>query len=141
MNGGTNGNGTAESNGLGKPSRPRHMNPNRTTLNDMKRRVAGILEFISHTQVEMAALDAAKSRTSSTKSSNTNIPTPPQSKGISQEQAGSVARDISGMLSALGETEAVDEEAFGKLNAVEMMEVLTRRLMRWQSQYGKYGEK
>ena len=133
--------GSGEMNGLGKPSRPKHMNPNRTTMNDMKRRVAGILEFISHTQVEMAGLDAAKSRTSSIKSGNT-VPTPPQGKSNGAEKPGVLLpKEIHGMLTSLGEAELVDEEAFGKLNAVEMMEVLTRRLMRWQSNYGKYGEK
>ena len=117
------------------------MNPNRTTLNDMKRRVAGILEFISHTQVEMAGLDAANSRTKTPKKTASGTPTPPQGIGNGHKTAGLVATEISAMLSALGEAEAVDEDAFGKLNAVEMMEVLTRRLMRWQSQYGKYGEK
>lgn len=140
-NGGLHNYGSGDMNGLGKPSRPKHMNPNRTTMNDMKRRVAGILEFISHTQVEMAGLDAAKSRTSSIKSSNAML-TPPQGKVNGVEKAGlDLSRDIHGMLSSLGEAELVDEEAFGKLNAVEMMEVLTRRLMRWQSNYGKYGEK
>lgn len=28
-------------------------------------------------------------------------------------------------------------EGFAKMSSVEMMEVLTRRLMRWQGEYGK----
>lgn len=133
---GVHGNGIAESNGLGKPSRPRHMNPNRTTLNDMKRRVAGILEFISHTQVEMAGLDTAKSRTSGPKSSH-ELAAP----SVKVDDASRTAKEINGVLEALGDAEIVDEEAFGKLNAVEMMDVLTRRLMHWQGQFGKFGEK
>ena len=133
---GVHGNGIAESNGLGKPSRPRHMNPNRTTLNDMKRRVAGILEFISHTQVEMAGLDTAKSRNSGPKGSHELA----ASSGR-MDEASRAAKEISGVLEALGDAEVVDEEAFGKLNAVEMMDVLTRRLMHWQGQFGKFGEK
>ena len=56
-------NGTGSTSGVGgnsawgesgKPSKPKYMNLNRTSLNEMKRRVAGILEFISRTQVELA---------------------------------------------------------------------------------------
>lgn len=32
-------------------------------------------------------------------------------------------------------------EGFAKMSSVEMIEVLTRRLMRWQGEYGKWGEK
>lgn len=112
------------------------MNLNRTTLNEMKRRVAGILEFISHTQVEMAGLDNAKPRISSDKGRQEMQPT--SERG---DEEGQVAKDINGVLEALGDAEVVDEKAFGDLNAVEMMDVLTRRLMHWQGQYGKFGEK
>lgn len=42
---------------------------------------------------------------------------------------------------ALRDLEGMDEEAFAALSSLEMMEVLTRRLMRWQGEYGKWGEK
>ena len=140
MNGGAYGNGLAESNGLGKPSRPRHMNPNRTTMNDMKRRVAGILEFISHTQVEMAGLDATKPKLSMPNSTKASMATS-KSKHLEMDIASIDNMEVSGGLSPSDDPETVDEESFRKLNSVEMMEVLTRSLMRWQAQYGKYGEK
>ena len=126
------------------------MNPNRTTMNDMKRRVAGILEFISHTQVELAGLDASRSRSNtqnSTKTSSSSTATPPDINGTAGNPSsnGGVSKDqmkaMSSALGALDGLDDVDEETFGKLGAVEMMEVLTRRLMRWQAEYGKYGEK
>ena len=137
-----NANGFAESNGVGKPSRPRHMNPNRTTMNDMKRRVAGILEFISHIQVELAGLDASRSRSNtqnSTKASSSSTTTPPDINGNGNTIT--TVKDVRTALNALGGMGEVDEEAYGKLSAVEMMEVLTRRLMGWQGEYGKYGER
>ena len=144
VNGGTNG-AAAESNGLGKPSRPRHMNPNRTSMNDMKRRVAGILEFISHTQVELAAIDASRSRSNtqnSTKTSSTSTATPPDTNGTGANAGSAKAemglKNVNGVLNSLGDADAIDDETFGKLTAVEMMEVLTRRLMRWQGDYGKW---
>lgn len=104
-----------------KASKPRYMNPNRTSMNDMKRRVAGILEFISRTQVEMAGTEMA-SRTMTT--------SPPDHGGGSKELGNILVKELEDGL-----------DGFGKLSGVEMMEVLTRRLMRWQGEYGKMGEK
>lgn len=123
-----NGNGQQyESNGAGKPSRPRHMHPVRTTMNDMKKRVAGILEFISHQQVEAAGLDP----NSSTKSS-TSANSPPDGSSVDLVKVSS---------NAMRDLDELDQEVFGSLNSKEMMAVLERRLMKWQQEYGKYGEK
>ncbi len=54
-------------------------------------------------------------------------------KGVDMAKAAEALRDV--------DADAVDEEAFRLLGSVQMMEVLTRRLMRWQGEYGKYGEK
>ena len=105
----------------GKASKPRYMNPNRTSMNDMKRRVHNILDFISRTQVEMAGTGLA-SRTVTT--------SPPDHGGGSKD----LGRKL------MGELEE-ELEGFGKLNSVEMMDVLTKRLLRWEGEYGKLGEK
>ena len=93
-------------------------------MEGMKRRVAAILDFISHTQVEMATNDPARTSQSSTI-------TPPDS-GSSKESVESMAQKI---------WDELDADGFAKLNSVEMMEVLTRRLMKWQMEYGKSGDK
>ena len=101
-------------------------------MNDMKRRVAAILEFISHTQVEMATSEHSRN------SQSTTI-TPPDS-GSSKDSAGAsmVEKLLEGSQAML---EDLDSEGFSKLSSVEMMEVLTRRLMRWQAEFGKWGDK
>ncbi len=128
-----NGNSYVESNGVGKPSKPRPHNANKTTMNDMKRRVAGILHFISATQVEMAGIEPPSTTKSST---STNTP-PDTGKDLRN------GSDISGKAvnAALKDLEGIDEEAFAALSSVEMMEVLTRRLIKWQGEYGKPGER
>ena len=109
-------------------------------MTDMKRRVAAILDFISHTQVEMAAhSDIGHPQSSSN-------PTPPDS-GSSGGGGGGGGKEWNGsttatttlqrLLEGQGKLEDEDGEAFAKLSSVEMMEVLTRRLMRWQGEYGK----
>lgn len=118
-------------NEAGTKSKLKHLNPNRTTMNDMKRRVAAILEFISHTQVEMATGDRSRI------SRPTTI-TPPDS-GSSKDSAGAMVEKLLEGGQAL--LEELDGETFSKLSSLEMMEVLTRWLMRWQGEYGKWGDK
>lgn len=140
INGSSTVNGFADSNGFGKPSKPRHMNFNRTSMNDMKRRVAGILEFVSHTQVEMAGVGPP-----STAKSSTSTDTPPDSNANKNDGRGNSSKHDtnSGKMvnAALADLDGINEQAFAALSSVAMMEVLTRRLMKWQAEYGKWGEK
>ncbi|KAM0795369.1 hypothetical protein BDR22DRAFT_871417 [Usnea florida] len=140
LNGNTAGSGFVENNGFGKPSKPRHMNFNRTTMNDMKRRVAGILEFISHTQVELAVVGPP-----STTKSSTSTNTPPETNGTRSDGPGKVLKHDADTRktfnAASADLDAIGEQAFAALNSVAMMEVLTKRLMKWQAEYGKWGEK
>ena len=109
-------------------------------MNDMKRRVAGILEFISHTQVEMAGA-GPPSATKSSSSTNT----PPESNvkrgdghGNSSKHGIATGERVN---AALVDLDGISEQTFAALSSVAMMEVLTRRLMKWQTEYGKWGEK
>lgn len=74
----------------------------------------------------------------STTKSSTSTNTPPETNGDTQSQG-----NISGnaVNAALKDLEGIDEEAFAALSSLEMMEVLTRRLIKWQAEYGKPGEK
>lgn len=116
-------------------------------MNEMKRRVAAILEFISRTQLEMAAGEQ----------------TPPNGGGGSGGGAGrgssalmaGLADELRPILGMNGDhaekekgtekpgvtTVALSERAFVDLSSTEMMDVLTRNLVLWQKEYGKYGEK
>lgn len=113
-------------------------------MNDMKRRVAGILEFISRTQVEMAAevpFVPAFNTAPSSKTPTARAPvTPPNeernSKDGNEAQTAERQQNIIGALAA-----DVDFEQFKNLGSLEMMEALTRKLMKWQGEFGKYGEK
>ena len=136
-----------------KPSKPRYMNPNRTTMNDMKRRVSGILEFISRTQVEMAAAhgrgeeiaatnpsSCQMTKTHSTATLPTTIGGSKTVNKIPGSHGNSLVEDRHTVSEKIPGT-GLDVEAFRSLSSVEMMEVLTRGLMRWQGDFGKIGEK
>lgn len=116
------------------------MNFNRTSMNDMKRRVAGILEFISHTQVEMAGAGPA-----STTKSSTSTNTPPESNGTRSDGHGNRSEhdtDTGKTINpAIADLDSINEQAFAALSSAAMMEVLSKRLMKWQAEYGKWGEK
>lgn len=113
------------------------MNPNKTTMNDMKRRVANILEFISVTQVQLAGATAASTTKSST---STNTPPHSNGNGNSDSQNGNRTGEVSGIsVGATGsDLNGIDEQTFAALSSLEMMDVLTRQLVRWQGAYGKW---
>ncbi|KAJ5775680.1 uncharacterized protein N7511_000691 [Penicillium nucicola] len=128
----------------GRPSKPRHMHPQRTTMNEMKRRVAAILEFISRMQVEMAVAG----ENSSTPTSNGDRAQGLLLKSMVDQIDSAMASGRSdGGESApattdggYGDTSTHDKD-FNKLSSVEMMDVLTRHLLKWQQEYGKFGER
>lgn len=133
--GGPNGHVNGE---VGKPSRPRYVNQ-RTTMNEMKRRVAGILEFISRMQVEMAVAGQT----------STTPPGGDQPNGSLRAMAEQIDAKLSSLSDGESATTTTDGEAgpasaekdFKGLSSVEMMDVLTRHLLKWQQEYGKFGER
>lgn len=136
----------------GKPSRPRYMHPQRTTMNEMKRRVAGILEFISRMQVEMAVAGESSSPTGSGSGNGNGRLNGASSnssallKGMLEQLEGATATSISdgdGDGDSGPPTDAGDprEKDFKELSSVEMMDVLTRHLLKWQQEYGRFGER
>ncbi|KAJ4298616.1 Histone deacetylase complex subunit [Collariella sp. IMI 366227] len=96
------------------------------TLNDMKRRATALLDFISRTQVELAGESL------------------PEAAGTANSTAGSAAAasdkapngvDLTPMLVAGEVPEASQGKDFKELGCIEMMDTLTRRLVKWQQQY------
>ena len=122
----------------GRPSKPRHMHPQRTTMNEMKRRVAAILEFISRMQVEMAVA----SENASTPTGNGDRSQGLLLKSMVDQIDNAMPSTISdGGESAPTDNGDVGEKDFKDLSSVEMMDVLTRHLLKWQQEYGKFGER
>lgn len=143
-----------------KASKPRHMNPNRTTMNDMRKRTAGILEYISRTQVEMAGeKSASTSSSASVVAASTPFAPPPAppiatqtparpplGRTVSVNGLSKLSRqlqgDTGGEVVALEKEKAkVDESEFRQMSTTQMMDVLTRELVHWQKAFGKWGER
>ncbi|KAF4124691.1 PHD-finger, partial [Geosmithia morbida] len=103
---------------------------------DMRRRVGAIMDFISRTQVDLAAEGAMTSSSSSSNASN------PGSGQASPQKGGTPSRQLRGEAgdaeAAAGGTDAganAGEKDFKDLNCMEMMDVLTRDMVKWQNQY------
>ncbi|KAL1991785.1 hypothetical protein VTN49DRAFT_5093 [Thermomyces lanuginosus] len=141
--------------------KPRYLNPHRTSMTELKRRVAAILDFISRMQVEMAVSGESSStppggnHDNSRQGSHTSAVQGLQEKldGMlqttkdetgKQASADGAATAADGQGSSTGDGKnaaTVKERDFKDLSSVEMMDVLTRHLLKWQQEYGKLGEK
>ncbi|KAL2812361.1 hypothetical protein BJX63DRAFT_432624 [Aspergillus granulosus] len=127
----------------GKPSRPRYVHQ-RTTMNEMKRRVAAILEFISRMQVEMAV--AGESTTPPNNGERVNGTGSILLKAVAELQEGTLPHNVKEGSSdtadaSVDTAELPTEKDFKDLSSLEMMDVLTRHLLKWQQEYGKFGER
>lgn len=101
---------------------------NKMTMLDMKRRVTAIMDFISRTQIDLAAEGGQSS------SSDSGTSTPGKAAEVLQENGLLQIQQAEG---ALGEAVlgAIDGKDFKELNCMEMMDVLTRDMVKWQNQY------
>jgi len=115
--------------------------PARTSMNEMKRRVAALLEFVGRMHTERGPQSQGQSSASASASSlgtttpnglsTTTLPTASLVKAIEVglEKASN---------SHNGRVQIKDEREFAGMNSVEMMETLTQQLVQWQSVYGTY---
>lgn len=123
-------------NGAHKPernsSRSKAGPHSKISLNELKRRSAAFLDFIAKTQVELASEDLAEFNPEAGRTLQDHQNDSPQaqingaaSSGIAnlEEQAGSPASQNS------------TSKPFKELNCVEMMDLLTRDLVKWQNRY------
>ncbi|KAK4102181.1 hypothetical protein N658DRAFT_354666 [Parathielavia hyrcaniae] len=99
------------------------------TMNDMKRRAAALLDFISRTQVELAGESlpgsAAGTANGTGDSSAAGAENPPsEASGYASVPA-----------PPTGDGDARLDKDFKELGCMEMMDTLTRRLVKWQQQY------
>ncbi|KAF3354509.1 hypothetical protein VdG1_07588 [Verticillium dahliae VDG1] len=107
----------------------------KASLPDMKRRVAAFLDFISKTQIEMAGESSSGSGSSQNNSEQHSprdtVPSAAetQANGVSESES-KVAHHANGDSAA-----PAGGQDFKELSCVEMMDVLTRDLVKWQNQY------
>lgn len=106
-------------------------------MNEMKRRVAAILEFVNRMQTERRS---QRSSASGSDKDGKGGSTPNGTLGANAVAISSgLAQAVEAGLSAT--PSHVTEKHFTEMVASEMMETLTRELVQWQTLYGKHGER
>ena len=124
----------------GRNSRPKYHNPTRTSMNEMKRRVAAILEFVSRMQTgKQSHQPSASGSEKDSKGGSTP-------NGVAVTNAMAAGSANSALLQAVeaglySHANGESEKNFADMASSEMMGTLTRELLRWQSLYGKHGER
>ncbi|KAH7628629.1 hypothetical protein B0T09DRAFT_344269 [Sordaria sp. MPI-SDFR-AT-0083] len=114
--------------GHGKHGKNKGGMNSKITMTDMKRRAAALLDFISRTQVELAG--ESPSDDDKTNGNSVALPEKPVlAPSGPNEVNGSTPAAV--MTSADGQL----ERDFKELSCVEMMDSLTRRLVKWQQEY------
>ncbi|KAI9890814.1 MAG: hypothetical protein M1814_003598 [Vezdaea aestivalis] len=127
-----------------KPSKPKYMHPHRTTMNEMRRRVAAILEFVSKVKGEVVE----SSSRGSASGGATGAGSPPA--GEKAEANAASVQAVSEMLKATVESlpgvngengKVMDPDAFKGISTLDMIAVMTRSLTAWQDEFGRLGER
>lgn len=123
----THASGNRSSNTEGRTGKSKSSNISKITMGDMKKRVAAMLDFISRTQLEMAG--------------DSMSPT----NGDLVEKTIRVMAESLPVVKVIGESgeptndgESQDSNAskdFKDLSCLEMMDVLTRQLVKWQKEF------
>lgn len=130
---------------LGTKSSRAKTHPARTSLNEMKKRVAAILEFVGMMQTHATGSSVrGNSHGSSSRSSNGKGGSTPSHKVVTN----GVHVPTSGLVQALsaslvdlspnGKMEFLQGEEFAKMGSKDMMDALTKELVQWQTAFGVY---
>ncbi|KAJ2979702.1 hypothetical protein NUW58_g7136 [Xylaria curta] len=119
----------------GKQSKGRGGMSSKITMSDMKRRANGILEFITRKQVELVNDPLSDSSSSPSQGGTEDCPTPTTTQ-INGDSSNKKPRSEIPISNAVGSTEPIDTAAvFKDMSCVEMMDSLTRDLMKWQQEF------
>lgn len=109
----------------------------------MKRRVAAILEFVNKMQGDKSGQNDSHGSSSDPSGSRTpNCVSQSNGSGVNGNiQPAALMRGVEAGLSAAQVRGETAEREFRDMASGEMMHILTRELVGWQSLYGKHGEK
>ncbi|KAI1323964.1 hypothetical protein F5Y16DRAFT_382403 [Xylariaceae sp. FL0255] len=111
----------------------------RVTMSDMKRRVNGILEYISRKQVELVndpisdSAPESGNNSVSDDQSTTKVKSPPQDKSPTEDPSPTTNGVVNP--EGLAELAAAMSKDFKDMSCVEMMDALSRDLVKWQQEF------
>lgn len=136
--------------GHGK-GRGRGMNVHKTSMNEMRRKVHSMLSYVSQAQIDMAtkksfqvAIEMALEASGSGAAKEPEKEKENVDKNSEKKDADADGGDSKGTGSAASVKDfsiGKSVEEFGGMDMGEMMNLLSTRLVLWQQEYGKLGEK
>lgn len=138
--------------GHGK-GRGRGMNLQKTSMNEMRRKVHTMLNYVSQAQIDMAtkkSLQVAVETALEVSGNGEHVKeTEKEKENVDKNAEKKDVPDLDGSDSkGTGSAASVKDfsigktiEEFGGMNMGEMMNLLSTRLVLWQQEYGKHGEK
>lgn len=122
----------------GKQSKSKGGMNSRITMTDMKRRANNILEYITRTQVELASEPLSEAVVASQQNGTRGEPINgvPSIKvnGASQKNDG-ISTNSNGTTSIGSNGHNLPTEKFKEMSCIEMMDILTRDLVKWQQEF------
>jgi hypothetical protein len=123
------GSGKAGADGSAKANpKSRGQMSTKITMNDMKRKAAALLDFISRTQMELAGESLAVSTAGTANNSTSGSSAAAADKPPGEASATPAPAPA-------GDGDPRPDKDFKELGCMEMMDTLTRRLVKWQQQY------
>ena len=131
---------------LSKPSKVKNFNEKRTSLNEMRKRLAAISEFVGRAQVERPPSKSTSMSRSESEGGRSGSGHTSGGNG-SANTTSTTTSDLNGTLSAQRKKQLQDiinndsAPEFGSLTTDEMLENMRLRTRAWQELFGKYGDK
>ncbi|KAK9376218.1 uncharacterized protein V1513DRAFT_439636 [Lipomyces chichibuensis] len=113
-----------------KPSKPR-IPQGKSSIVEMRKRVAAILEFIGRTQVDMAIEQDERKKLHSQR----RKPGSPLTSSVSTSATATASAAV------ITEEDEIDTLFGTQKISLEMMDGLTRKLLIWEQQFGRHGDK
>ncbi len=104
----------------------------KVTITDMKRRATALLNFITQTQMELAAEDGLSTEDGKSKDS----PGSSAEKTVEKNPREPVDGPAASKQNGESNSRPIPGKEFKELNCLEMMDRLTTRLVKWQQEYG-----
>ncbi|KAI1504924.1 hypothetical protein F5X99DRAFT_331334 [Biscogniauxia marginata] len=125
--------------GTGKHTKSKGGMNSRITMSDMKRRANGILEYISRTQVELASEPWSESKAKNNQGDGPEVTLPKISlnggNNSSTTKLDGPLPTTNGSTSNIVADPLFSMKGFKDLSCVEMMDALTRDLVKWQQEF------
>ncbi|CAG8948851.1 hypothetical protein HYFRA_00001974 [Hymenoscyphus fraxineus] len=130
----TSGNKGSHNEGGGKSAKSKSAN-SKISMGDMRKRVTAILDYISRIQVEMAGESMSPGSAEAAETTIRGIADGLPMIKVNRDSKANGDIKVNGNANSITEGDESSKKEFKDLSCLEMMDVLTRQLVKWQNQH------